>query len=179
MKTLVIYDSFFGNTEKIARAISKAFGPEEDAEMVRVGDVKPEQLAGLNLLIVGSPTRAFRPSPATAKLLKSIARLALDGVNVAAFDTRVTEEEIAKGPWILRKMVKMFGYAAKPIADRLVKKGGKLITTPEGFFVEGTEGPLKDGELERAEEWAKKIVAGDPRLHRVARRTGHCDGRMR
>ena len=160
MKTLVIYDSFFGNTEQIARAISKAFGPEEDAEMVRVGDVKPGQLVGLNLLIVGSPTRAFRPSPATTKLLKGIARRDLDGVNVAAFDTRVTEQEIASGPWILRQMVKIFGYAAKPIADRLVKKGGKLITAPEGFFVEGNEGPLKEGELERAELWAKELTTG-------------------
>jgi len=168
MKTLVIYDSFFGNTEQIARAIGRAFGPEDDAAIVRVGDVKPEQLAGLSLLIVGSPTRAFRPSQATTKLLKSIAREGLGGVNVAAFDTRVTEEEIAKGPWILRKMVRIFGYAAKPIADSLVKKGGELVIAPEGFFVTGNEGPLKEGELERAEEWAKKIVAGDLRVQRVA-----------
>ena len=158
MKTLIIYDSFFGNTEQIARAMGKAFGPEQDAEIVRVGDVKPEQLTGVDLLIVGSPTRAFRPSPATTELLKSIGRRALDGVNVAAFDTRVTEEEIAKRPWILRKMVKIFGYAAKPIADMLVKKGGTLVADPEGFFVEGNEGPLKEGELERAEDWVKRIV---------------------
>ena len=56
-------------------------------------------------------------------------------------------------------MVKIFGYAAKPIADRLVKKGGKLIAAPEGFFVEGTEGPLTEEELERTEKWVKKIMA--------------------
>ena len=159
MKTLVVYDSFFGNTEQIARSIGKAFGPDEDAEIVRVGDVKPGQLVGLNLLIVGSPTRAFRPTPAISKLIKSIPSNSLNDVSVAAFDTRVTEREISSGPWILRKMVKMFGYAAKPIADRLVKKGGKLITAPEGFFVEGNEGPLKKGELERATDWAKKIAS--------------------
>ena len=161
MKTLVIYDSFFGNTEQIARAIGRAFGPEDDAAIVRVGDVKPEQLAGLSLLIVGSPTRAFRPSPATIKLLKSIPSNSLNGVSVAAFDTRVTEQEIASGPWILRKMVKIFGYAARPIAGRLIKKGGKLICEPEGFFVEGMEGPLKEGEIERAGEWAKRIVESE------------------
>jgi len=157
MKTLVVYDSFFGNTEKIARAIGDALGYPDDVEILRVGDVKPEELMNADLLIVGSPTRAFRPSPATTRLLKSIARRALDGVNIAAFDTRVTEEEIAKGPWILRKMVRIFGYAAKPIADMLVKKGGTLVAAPEGFFVEGNEGPLKEGELERAEKWARQF----------------------
>ena len=157
MKTLVIYDSFFGNTEQIARAIGNALGASDGIEMLRVGDVKPEQFAGLGLLIVGSPTRAFRPTPTITRLLKTIPKNGLDGTRVAAFDTRVTEEEIAKGPWILRKMVAMFGYAARPIADRLVKKGGKLIAAPEGFFVEGTKGPLKQGELERAADWAKKV----------------------
>jgi hypothetical protein len=44
---------------------------------------------------------------------------------------------------------------ARPIADKLVEKGGRLIFPPEGFYVSGTEGPLKDGELERAAEWGK------------------------
>jgi flavodoxin len=158
MKTLVIYDSFFGNTEQIARAIGNALGSPGGAETLRVGDVEPQRLTGLDLLIVGSPTRAFRPTEAITKLLRSIAKNGLDGTRVATFDTRVTEEEIASRPWILRKMVKIFGYAARPIADRLVKKGGNLIAAPEGFFVEGTEGPLKEGELERAESWAKRIM---------------------
>ena len=45
--------------------------------------------------------------------------------------------------------VKIFGYAAKPIADRLTKKGGNLAVPAEGFYVGGTEGPLLEGELER------------------------------
>jgi flavodoxin len=61
--------------------------------------------------------------------------------------------------FILRILVNLFGYAAKPIADRLEKKGGERIMPPEGFFVEGTEGPLKEGELERAADWAKQIMA--------------------
>ena len=53
----------------------------------------------------------------------------------------------------------IFGYAAKPIADRLEKKGGQLAVPPEGFYVTDTEGPLVEGELERAAEWARKIAA--------------------
>lgn len=157
--TLVVYDSFFGNTEKIAQSIGNALGGQGDVGTVRVVDVKPEQLAGLELLIVGSPTRAFSPSPVIKKFLKSIPKDGLKGVKVAAFDTRVTDEEIDSAVFILRIFVNIFGYAAKPISDRLVKKAGQLITPPEGFFVKGTEGPLIEGELERATNWAKQILA--------------------
>jgi flavodoxin len=159
IKALVVYDSFFGNTERIAQAIGSALGRPEDVGILRVADVKPEQLAGLKLLIVGSPTRAFRPSPAIKKFLKSIPKNGLKGVKVAAFDTRITDEEIDSAIFILRILVNIFGYAAKPISDRLVKKAGQLIAAPEGFFVQGTEGPLKEGELERASAWAREILA--------------------
>jgi flavodoxin len=159
MKALVIYDSFFGNTEQIAQAIGNALGSPEDVEIIRVSNVKPEQLMGLKLLIVGSPTRGFRPTPAISNLLKSIPKNGLKGAKVAAFDTRFTIDEIESSVFILRILVNLFGYAAKPIADKLEKKGGELVIPPEGFFVEGTEGPLKEGELERAADWAKQIMA--------------------
>jgi len=157
-KALVVYDSYFGNTERIAQSIGDALGQPENVGILRVVDVRPEQLAGLKLLVVGSPTRAFRPTEAIKKFLKSIPRNGLKGVKVAAFDTRVTEEEIESAVFILRILVKIFGYAAGPIADKLEKKGGRLVAAPEGFFVRGTEGPLKEGELERASEWAKHIL---------------------
>ena len=159
MKAMVVYDSVFGNTEQIAQAIGNALGSSENAEILRVGNVKPEQLTGLKLLIVGSPTRGFRPTPAISNLLKSIPNNGLKGVKVAAFDTRMTEEEINSAVFILRILVNIFGYAARPISDRLVKKGGQLIVPPEGFYVHGTKGPLKEGELERASDWEKQIFA--------------------
>ena len=155
MKTLVIYDSAFGNTEKIAQAIGKALGSSTDVGILRVTNVKPEQLTGLKLLIIGSPTRAFSPTPATNKLIATIPRNGLKGIKVAAFDTRILIDDVDAR--ILPPLMKTFGYAAKPIANKLRKKGGELIVPPEGFFVDGTEGPLKDGELERAANWAKKI----------------------
>jgi flavodoxin len=69
-KALIIYDSFFGYTERIAQSIGNALGRPEDVGILRVSDIRPEQMAGLKLLIVGSPTRAFRPSPAIKKFLK-------------------------------------------------------------------------------------------------------------
>ena len=155
---MVAYDSQFGNTEKIAQAIGQALGPPEDIEIVRVGDVKPEQLADLALLIVGSPTQRFSPTGATSLFLKGIPQNGLQGVKVAAFDTRFTESEIERIR-ILAFFVRIFGYAAKPIADRLEKKGGELAVPPEGFYVGDTEGPPLEGELERAADWARQVIA--------------------
>jgi flavodoxin len=156
MKAMVVYDSVFGNTGKIAQAIGYALGPPEDVEMLRVSEVKPEQLAGLTLLVVGSPTRQFSPTGATTSFLKSIPKNGLKGVKVAAFDTRFTVSAIEEVR-VLAFFVRVFGYAAKPIANRLEKKGGELVVPPEGFYVGDTEGPLLQGELERAADWARRI----------------------
>jgi len=156
MKALIVYDSFFGNTEQIALAIGNSLGSKENVETHRVSEIKPEQLIGLGLLIAGSPTRAFRPTKTITNFLKKISSNGLKDVKVAAFDTRISLTDTNSR--FLNILVKLFGYAAKPIADRLEKKGGTLIIPPEGFFVKDSEGPLKDGELERAAEWAKLII---------------------
>jgi flavodoxin len=156
MKVLVIYDSVFGNTEQVARAIGNALGSQADVNVLRVSDVKPEHLMGVDLLIVGSPTRAFSPTPAIKKFLANIPQQGLRGVTVAAFDTRIALSDVDSR--VLPVFVRIFGYAAKPIADSLTRKAGELRLPPEGFFVQGTEGPLKAGELERAADWAKQII---------------------
>ena len=156
MKALVVYDSYFGNTEQVAQMIGETLSTRTEIEVQKVTDVKPEHLVGLNYLVVGSPTRAFRPTAAITKLLKGLPGDVLKGVKVAAFDTRIGKEDVNNA--ILGFMVRMFGYAAKPISDRLVKKGGTLVVPPEGFFVLDTEGPLREGELERTKEWTIQIL---------------------
>ena len=144
MKALIVYDSMHGNTEKIAEAIGGAMAGE--ARVVRVSEVNSAELKAIDLLIVGSPTQGGRATPAIRDFLNKISGPAMKGVNVAAFDTRVST-----------KVVAIFGYAAGRIAGSLKRKGGTLVAPPQGFFVKGTEGPLKDGELERAAGWAKEI----------------------
>lgn len=156
MKALVIYDSVFGNTEKIAQAIATALGSEVAVEILQASKVAPEQLTESDLLVVGSPTRGFRPTDVVTGLLKRIRSKALKGAKVAAFDTRFKADELDSAG--LRFVVKTGGYAAKRIAAQLKKAGGNLIVPPEGFYVEDTEGPLKAGELERAAGWAKSIL---------------------
>jgi hypothetical protein len=83
----------------------------------------------------------------------------LIGTHVAAFDTRIALETIDSKA--LRFMVDKGGYAAKTIAKELTARGGKLVVPPVGFLVTGEEGPLKDGELERAADWARQIRASE------------------
>jgi flavodoxin len=158
MKALVAYDSAYGNTKQVAEAIGGALGSPEDVHVRHVANVQPEQLAGLSLLVAGSPTQKFSPTGAASRFLKGIPRDGLEGVKIAAFDTRFAESEIEKVR-ILAFLVSIFGYAAEPLAKRLQKLGGELVVPPEAFYVGGTEGPLLDGELERAAAWAGQILA--------------------
>ncbi len=161
MKALIVYDSFFGNTEKIAQAIARGLGAPEEVGLVRVGSLASQQLAGVPLLVVGSPTQGFRASEATVAFLNGLPAGSLKGVRVAAFDTRMGFEDMGWGTAIIRFMffIKVGKYAAPDIANALQKAGGELALPVEGFFVRGREGPLKDRELERAEEWGRKLSA--------------------
>jgi flavodoxin len=145
MKALIVYDSAYGNTEKIAKAIGGAIAGE--VKVLRMDEVDYSELKTLDLLIVGSPTQGGRPTLAIQDFLNKVSEPAIKGIDVAAFDTRFST-----------RLVGIFGYAAGKIADSLKRKGGTLILSPQGFFVRGKEGPLKDGELERAASWAKEIV---------------------
>lgn len=151
VKTLIVYDTFFGNTKQVAEAIGGGF---DSAEVVisHVNDVKMEELNGVKLLIAGSPTRAFRPTKGIADFISKVPANALKGVSVMAFDTRIDSKQVNNK--MLNVMVKLFGYAAEPIGRKLEQKGGTLAKKPEGFFVMESEGPLKEGELERASKWA-------------------------
>ena len=145
MKSLIVYDSIYGNTEKIARAVADAIAPSGEVKVVQAGEANPPELESTDLLIVGSPTHGGRPTPPVQDFLNKVPKL--QGINVAAFDTRSQS-----------KFARVFGNAAGRIARNLEKKGGTLVASPEGFLVTGTKGPLKEGELERAAGWAKGML---------------------
>ena len=144
MKSLIVYDSTYGNTEKIARAIGAAL--TGDVKVQKAGEVNIAELASYDLLVIGSPTYGGRPMPTVADFLGKIPDDAVKGKNVAAFDTRIPT-----------KFAKLFGYAADRIAKSLKDKGANLMVPAEGFFVNGKSGPLKDGEEQRAANWAKGL----------------------
>lgn len=145
MKALVVYDSVYGNTEQIAKAIGAAITGE--VKIARAGEAGPAELEGIDLLIVGSPTQGGRATQAMQDFLNKTPKSSIKGINTAAFDTRIST-----------KFVGIFGYAAGRIAKQLEKDGANLMAPPEGFFVKGTKGPLKDGEEKRAADWVKGIL---------------------
>jgi flavodoxin len=145
MKALVVYDSTYSNTEKIAKAISGAL--TGDVKVLRAAEAGTADFASFDLIVIGSPTYGGRPMPSVADLMNKIPETAVKGKNVAAFDTRIPT-----------KIVKIFGFAADRIAKNLKDKGANLVVPAEAFYVLGKEGPLKDGELERAAAWAKTLV---------------------
>jgi flavodoxin I len=153
VKALIVYDSWYGNTEKIAKSIGSAI--TGDVEVLRVNEVNPSNLKSINLLIVGSPTQGFRATKLIKTFVKSLPKGALMGMNVAAFDTRMPASAMGAVP---RFFMNVGGYAAPRIAGKLKKRGGNQVVPPEGFFVKGKEGPLKEGELERAASWANLII---------------------
>ena len=149
MKALVVYDSQYGNTEQIARAIARGIGGEKEVRVVKAAAaVAADAGPGIDLLVVGSPTQGGRPTVPTMQFLDGIPAGGLKNVRVAAFDTRATS-------WI----TKLFGYAAAKIARNLEDRGGTQAAPPEAYFVKGTKGPLADGELDRATAWGKKLAS--------------------
>jgi len=147
MKTLVAFDSVYGNTEKIARAIAEAIPGE--VEVLRVGQVNVSEFGTFDLIVVGSPTHGALPTEAAQALVDRIGPPAREGARAATFDTRLT--------W--RFLERWGGFAAPKMAETLKGKGWTIAGEPGGFFVRGLKkGPLKKGEVDRASAWAKELV---------------------
>jgi flavodoxin I len=145
VRTLVIYDSLYGNTKAIAEAIGDAI--PGDVEVRHVGEANASELGGYDMVVVGAPTHGGRASEPARGFVDQIQPRALEGINVAGFDTRYEH-----------KLARLLGFAAPKIAKALQKKGGTLAGPPGEFYVTGGEGPLKEGEAERAAAWAKALL---------------------
>lgn len=156
MSVLIVYDSIFGNTAAIARAIADGLASAHNLRLVACAPGVTPDLEDTELLIVGSPTRGFRPTPNIQECLARLDADRLAGLRAAAFDTRVDIETIHPAP--LRWVVSAGGYAADVLARQMRERGCIMAGPPEGFVVTGTEGPLKDGEAERARDWARGLA---------------------
>jgi flavodoxin len=139
MKSLIIYDSFFGNTKLIAQTIGKELG--EETRIIHVSEFQGSMLQGLNLLVVGSPILGWRPSEKTQEFLNNLPEL--KDIKICTFDTRMN--------------IIIHGDATKKMSEKLVTLGGDMIIKPQMFYVTGKEGPLAKGELEKAKELGKQL----------------------
>lgn len=156
MKVLIVYDSYFGNTEKIARVVADTLASSADVETVKITGFTFDQVSGYDLLILGSPTRGFNASEQVQAFLKSIPAGGLQGIKTAVFDTRINPDTIKF--FLSRFIVKRGGYAAEKMAAALAQKGAVLSAGPAWFIVKESEGPLVEGQLEHAAQWAASLL---------------------
>ena len=142
MNTLVLYDSQYGNTERIAQTIAGTLRVFGEVRTALVDHEHDAELRRVDLFVVGSPMQGWRPTPATQAFFEGISPERIGSLAIALFDTRFRLPR-----W-------MTGSAAKVMAKKFQEKGITLLVPPESFFVKGKEGPLRGGELERGSTWA-------------------------
>lgn len=139
MNILVIYDSNYGNTGKVAEKIAEAL----ETKAVKISALNPNDLTNYELIIVGTPIIGWKPTVNMQAFLEKLPNL--EGKKVTTFDTRV----------------KLFihGDAMGKVADSLTSVGATLIVESMAFYVAGPQAApyLLDGELEKAKNWASKI----------------------
>lgn len=141
MKAIVVFDSNFGNTKRVADHIAEQLG--NGTASVSVNDLTNHSLDDVNLLVVGSPINAWRPTQKIATFLSNLNYAKTKGMKAAAFDTRV--------------QFFLSGNAAKKMTRALKSAGTEVIVPPIGFYVKGNEGPLLEGEMEKVDEWTRLI----------------------
>jgi flavodoxin len=151
MRTLIIYATKFGNTERVAQAIAQGAGTSGPVRLVPVEAAAAALAERPDLLLVGGPTQRHGMSPELKGFLETLRPGSLQDVPVAAFDTRY------KGSTLV------WGSAAGAATKQLEKVGGRLAAAAESFFIDRGGPPerqtLQAGELEHAEAWGRAIAA--------------------
>ena len=145
MKSVVVYGSRSGNTRRVAATIAEVLRTRGQVDLL-AAETAPRGLPlGTDLLIVGGPTEGHGMTEPVEHYLEVLELSSVDGLSVAAFDTRL------RWPKVLS------GSAAEGIAKRLTTDGAELIVPPESFMV-SRKPELEPGELPRATAWATTIA---------------------
>jgi flavodoxin len=146
MNALVVYYSRFGNTQQVAEAIAETLASEGTVRVLSTDQLTASDLTGVDLLVMGTPTHRMNLPEDVRAVLRALPKRVLRGASVAAFDTS----------YKMSALLARFTAAPK-LARELRKLGGRQIAPPETFHVVEREGPLYDGEIERAKAWAESI----------------------
>jgi flavodoxin len=148
MNSLVVYYSKFGNTQRVAAAVADALGSEGIVRVISADRLTASELEDADLVVMGSPTHKMNLPEVVRSVLEALPERILRGASVAAFDTAY-------------KMSGLLGRftAAPKLARRLRKLGGRQLVPPETFYVVEREGPLYEGEIERAKRWGDAVLA--------------------
>ncbi len=166
-RALVVYESIFGNTKAVAHAIADRLADRFDVDVTEVSTAPPAP-TGYALVVVGGPIHAFgmtRPATrqdALAQAAKKQKAPISTGIGVRdwldALPTAATATSAAAFDTAARVWGFTVGSAARGEASRLKEHGYTMVAPPEHFYVSDVDGPLLDGELERARTWATTLT---------------------
>lgn len=152
MKLLIVYDTFYGNTQKVAELVKEQFH-EHDAELIRIDVITQDHIDSADLIIVGTPTRAFNM---TKKIKKMLRKYHFENKKFWVFDTRANMDDIDSK--FLMKLINRFGYAAEKMETRLLKKGGVKAKDYSYYFVKDVEGPLYEEVANKIKDDVKELL---------------------
>jgi hypothetical protein len=161
MRAIVVYESHWGNTEAIARAIADGFGPE--ARALTTDEATGAVLADADLIVAGAPLVAFGLT--SDKMFESIAaetgrapsRPDLSHPTMAVWVKRLPRGKGYSAAFETR-MRWSPGGASGAIDRGLEGAGYQPLGKGRRFLVKGKYGPLRDGELERARQWGADLA---------------------
>lgn len=148
MKGIVVYDTSYGNTKKIAETIAdtlKESGIEVD--LFHRKDVKKLSATDYDFLVLGSPTKFGTMSFAIRGFLGKVKSDEWMNKPFAAFDTENPEN-----------VEKKQGSAAEKIAEKLKEKKMNQLLPVLKALVHEMKGPLVEGEIERTKDYAKELA---------------------
>jgi flavodoxin len=136
----VVYDSRFGNNEKLAQALKTGMvntGLSVDA--MKIGEFDPRTLPRYDLIIVGGPTHVARMSNPVKSFFSELQTIDLRGKKGFCYGTRMES----------RMNVLDINGSAKKIEGKLKRKGVHMLEPAVNVIVEGREGPLVPGSEKR------------------------------
>lgn len=152
MNTLIVYDSFFGNTEKVANKLYEILSKSQKTKLAHVSEAQNLNIEKYDLIVVGSPTRYYNPTPAITAFVRELKTVS---VNVAFFDTRLD----AEGHWLMGPMEKIFKFASDTMEILVRNTKAKQMISSLGVYVTGTEGPIARNAMKDVEKWAKLLTS--------------------
>lgn len=162
MTALVVYESMYGNTRTIAEAVARGLSATNEVRVLEVGEAH-ELPPDLELLVVGGPTHAFGMSrPQSRDEARSKApdrRVVSEGQGLREWLAALPHQRrpVAAAVFDTKVRKPLTGSAAKGAAKALKAAGFRLVAEPADFGVQGSTGPLEDGEIERAEAWGSLV----------------------
>lgn len=148
-KAIVIFDTVFGNTEKIARALVSGMEKQGiNVDCFKVDEVDVDKLITYDFLAVGGPTHNLGMSEPMKEFLEDLSNVDISGKKGFCFDTRV-ESRFNRFD---------LNSAAKRIEKKMRKMGVKIIKSRQSVIVEGREGPLEKRAQDTFERLGKEIA---------------------